>query len=243
VKHVKQFWWIALTVVVAVVPSTLFSWGFFAHKWIHREAIKLLPVPLRSFYESVADSVVEKSVEPDKRRRRVQNEEFHHYIDIDHYGRYPFLEVPRDYQAAVQKYSADTLLSYGDSPWNVARVMDSLTVAMRQGRTKEVVQFSADLGHYVADLHMPLHSSENYDGQRSGNNGIHGRFEWQMIERRIHTLAIRNAFISGARILMTLITKNFLLPPAQLPISKSAPPQKPWRAIGIRRGCAPAARN
>lgn len=188
-KHVKQFWWIALTVVFVVVPSTLFSWGFFAHKWIHREAIKLLPAPLRTFYESVADSVVEKSIEPDQRRRRVKNEEFHHYIDIDHYGRYPFLEVPREYQAAAQKFGADSLLSYGDSPWNVARVMDSLTVAMRQGRTKEVVQFSADLGHYVADLHMPLHSSENYDGQRSGNNGIHGRFEWQMIERfqsRLH---------------------------------------------------------
>jgi hypothetical protein len=183
VKYLKQFWWIALAVIMVVVPSTLFSWGFFAHKWIHRDAIKLLPAPLRTFYESAADSIIEKSIEPDMRRRRVKNEEFHHYIDIDHYGRYPFLEVPRDYLAAAQKFSADTLLRYGDAPWHIAKVMDSLTVAMRQRHVKNIIQFSADLGHYVADLHMPLHSSENYDGQLSGNKGIHGRFEWQMIER------------------------------------------------------------
>jgi hypothetical protein len=189
VKKFSRVWQILFVVIMLAVPSGLWGWGFFAHKWIHREAIKLLPPSLRGFYESAADSIIEKSIEPDTRRRRVKNEEFHHYIDIDHYGRYPFVEMPRDYQAAVQKYSADTLLSYGDAPWHIAQVMDSLIVAMRQGRAKAIIQFSADLGHYVADLHMPLHSSENYDGQRSGNNGIHSRFEWQMIERhqnRIH---------------------------------------------------------
>lgn len=182
-KKLKTFWQIFFIFILLIFPTVIWSWGFVAHKWIHREAIRLLPLPLRGFYQSVADSVIEKATEPDLRRRRVQNEEFHHYIDIDHYGRYPFVEMPRDYHVAAQKFSADTLLKYGDAPWNVARVMDSLIVAMRHGRTKEIVQFSVDLGHYVADLHMPLHSSENYDGQLSGNNGIHSRFEWQMIER------------------------------------------------------------
>jgi len=183
VKQFKKFWQILLSLSILVIPAVLLSWGFFAHQWIHREAIKILPLPLRAFYESAADSVVEKSVDPDRRRRRVKNEEFHHYLDIDHYGRYPFLEMPRDYQAAAQKFSADTLLRYGDAPWHIAKVMDSLTVAMRQKQVKNIIQFSADLGHYVADLHMPLHSSENYDGQMSGNKGIHARFEGQMIER------------------------------------------------------------
>jgi hypothetical protein len=183
VKKQTRLWQIFFAVIILVFPSVIWSWGFFAHKWIHREAIKLLPLPLRGFYQSVADSVVEKATDPDMRRRRVKNEEFHHYIDIDHYGRYPFAEVPRDYQAAAQKFSADTLLSYGDAPWHLARVMDSLTTAMRRGRIKAVIQFSADLGHYVADLHMPLHTSENYDGQMTDNRGIHARFEWHLIER------------------------------------------------------------
>jgi hypothetical protein len=183
VKKLTRFWQISFVLVFLAFPAVIWSWGFFAHKWIHREAIKLLPLPLRGFYQSVADSIIEKAVDPDKRRRRVQNEEFHHYIDIDHYGRYPFIDVPRDYQAAVQKFSADTLLKYGDAPWHIARVTDSLTAAMRQGRTKAIIQFSADLGHYVADLHMPLHTAENYDGQMTNNRGIHARFEWHMIER------------------------------------------------------------
>ena len=174
---------ILCVVVVFIFPSLLWGWGFFAHKWIHREAIKLLPLPPGGFYQSLADSIVEKSTDADTRRRRVKNEEFHHYIDIDHYGHYPFSEVPRDYQAAAQKFSADTLLRYGDAPWHIARLTDSLTAAMRQRRIKAVVQFSADLGHYVADLHMPLHTTENYDGQMTNNRGIHARFEWHMIER------------------------------------------------------------
>jgi hypothetical protein len=197
VKKISRTWQILLVMIILVAPSAIWSWGYFAHKWIHREAIKLLPLPLRGFYESVADSIIEKSIEPDTRRRRVKNEAFHHYIDIDHYGRYPFLEMPRDYQAAVQKYSADTLLSYGDAPWHIARVMDSLIVAMQQSRKKAIIQFSVDLGHYVADLHMPLHSSENYDGQMSGNNGIHSRFEWQMVERHQNRIQFTSSTVDS----------------------------------------------
>jgi len=191
VNKLKWLWQILFVVILLVLPSAIWSWGFLAHKWIHREAIALLPLPLRDFYQSVSDSIVEKSIDPDLRRRRVKNEEFHHYIDIDHYGRYPFLEMPRDYQAAAQKFSADTLMRYGDAPWHIAKVTDSLTAAMRQGRTKAVIQFSADLGHYVADLHMPLHSSVNYDGQMSGNTGIHSRFERHMIERFQNNLYLK----------------------------------------------------
>lgn len=182
-KKTTRLWTIFLIIALLAIPSVIWSWGYFAHKWIHREAIMLLPMPLRNFYQSVADSVIEKSTDPDLRRRRVKNEEFHHYIDIDHYGRFPFMEMPRDYAAAVRKFSADTLLSYGDAPWHIARVTDSLAAAMRAGRKKAIIQFSADLGHYVADLHMPLHTAENYDGKTSGNRGIHARFEWHLVER------------------------------------------------------------
>jgi hypothetical protein len=168
---------------ILLLPSTLLAWGYFAHKWIHREAIPILPEPLRRFYQSVADSVMEKSNAPDLRRKYVQNEEFHHYIDIDYYGRFPFNELPRDYRPAAHKFTADTLLANGDAPWHIAHVLDSLTSAMRNRKIKQIVDLSADLGHYVADLHMPLHTTLNHDGQFSDNTGIHSRFERYMIER------------------------------------------------------------
>ena len=36
-------------------------------------------------------------------------------------------------------------------------------------------------GHYVGDLAMPLHVSENYDGQLSGQEGLHHYFEETMV--------------------------------------------------------------
>jgi hypothetical protein len=101
--------------------------------------------------------------------------------------------VPREYAAAAAKFSADTLLAYGDSPWNIERVFAKLVEAMRVKDTLAIVQLSADLGHYVADLHVPLHTTLNYDGQFTGNRGIHGRFEAMMIER----FADRYAFVPG----------------------------------------------
>ena len=35
---------------------------------------------------------------------------------------------------------------------------------------------------YVADGHMPLHITRNYNGQYSGNHGIHSRYESNMID-------------------------------------------------------------
>jgi hypothetical protein len=40
---------------------------------------------------------------------------------------------------------------------------------------------AADLGHYVGDMHMPLHITRNYNGQYSGQTGVHSRFESNMI--------------------------------------------------------------
>lgn len=171
----------SLLLVAGVSQS--FGWGFFAHRWIHRHAILQLPMPLQAFYQAVADSVVEKSIEPDLRREHDANEQWHHYIDVDHYDDFPFHKLPRAYEAAAAAFSRDTLLAYGDAPWHIDRTLKTLTVAMRLKEKKAIVQLSADLGHYVADLHVPLHTTLNYDGQRSGQHGIHSRFEREMIER------------------------------------------------------------
>lgn len=45
--------------------------------------------------------------------------------------------------------------------------------------------FAADLGHYVADGHMPLHLTRNYKGQFTDNTGIRSRYECGMIKTYI----------------------------------------------------------
>jgi hypothetical protein len=39
------------------------------------------------------------------------------------------------------------------------------------------------LSHYVADAHMPLHAIVNYDGQLTGQQGVHARFESDLFVR------------------------------------------------------------
>jgi hypothetical protein len=36
---------------------------------------------------------------------------------------------------------------------------------------------------YIADLHMPLHTTLNYDGQLTGQQGVHRRFETELPQR------------------------------------------------------------
>jgi hypothetical protein len=53
--------------------------------------------------------------------------------------------------------------------WNVTMayqdMMEKLTQAFKEKRKSEILFIAADLGHYIADAHMPLHTSDNHDGQ------------------------------------------------------------------------------
>ena len=176
-------------VVVFGLTRSLFGWGFWAHKEINRAAIDALPETLRAFFRAHADSIIENSIRPDLRRNSVEREQYYHYIDIDRYGKYPFPELPHDITMAMEKFGAegavgaDSVLKNGIVPWRIAELVDSLTDAMREERVEEAVFYAADLGHYVADIHMPLHTTENYDGQLTGHKGVHWRFETGITER------------------------------------------------------------
>jgi hypothetical protein len=52
--------------------------------------------------------------------------------------------------------------------WNVTMAYpryDGKIDTSIQGKRKSEILFIADLGHYIADAHMPLHTSDNHDGQ------------------------------------------------------------------------------
>lgn len=177
---------IRLSVIVAVLllpARPVGGWGFWAHIEIHRHAITALPAGVREFFSAHADSIVEKSVVPDLRRQEDDREQYYHYIDIDRYGAYPFTELPRVLAAAEAKYGADSVQKNGLVPWRVADLQGRLSEAMKTKNARNIVHYAADLGHYVADIHMPLHTTENYDGQLTGQVGIHWRFETAVPER------------------------------------------------------------
>lgn len=159
-----------------------FCWGFYAHKEINYHAVFLLPPALLSFYKPHIDFITEHAVDPDKRRYAVNNEAPRHYIDLNRYGTYPFTELPRNWNAATEKFGEDSLAAHGIVPWWVQTMLLRLTRAFSEKNHAAILKLSAEIGHYISDAHVPLHAHSNYNGQQTGQHGIHGLWESRIPE-------------------------------------------------------------
>lgn len=183
---IKYFRWLLILAgsifVIGLLYRAAFSWGFWAHKEINRQAIESLPTPPKDFFSANAAYIIEHSIEPDQRRSNDKSEQFYHYLDIDRYGTYPFSELPRQYDTAVKKYGVDSVRKNGLLPWRIVEMTEKLSEAMKVRKKEDILLYASDLGHYIADAHVPLHATENYDGQFSGQLGIHSRFESRLPE-------------------------------------------------------------
>ncbi len=161
------------------------QWGFFGHKRINRIAVFTLPPEMFGFYKEHIEFVTEHAVDPDKRRYAVEGEAQCHYIDLDHYykpGENPFQIMPRKWKDAVSKFTEDTLQTYGIVPWHISVMKSKLQRAFESKNVDLILKYSADIGHYIADAHVPLHTTENYNGQLTGQKGIHGLWESRLVE-------------------------------------------------------------
>ena len=133
-------------------------------------------------YKPNINFITEHAVDPDMRRYAIAQEGARHFIDIDHYGKYPFTSLPRKWNDAVVKFSDDTLQKYGIVPWWIQNVLYRLTEAFKQKDQGKILKLSAEIGHYVADAHVPLHANSNHNGQLTGQQGIHAFWESRVPE-------------------------------------------------------------
>jgi len=171
-----------LLFLLLILYQQSFCWGFYAHKKINYYAVFLLPPEMIAFYKQNIDFLSEHAVDPDKRRYAVKEEGARHYIDIDHYGTYPFNELPHNWDSAVTKFSIETIQQNGIVPWWLQTMAYRLTEAFKQKNVSGILKLSAEIGHYLADAHVPLHASSNHNGQLTGQRGIHGFWESRIPE-------------------------------------------------------------
>ncbi len=237
-------------------------WGFFGHRRINRLAIFTLPPPLIGFYKKNIEFITEHAVDPDKRRYASKFEAIRHYIDLDHWGTFPFDNLPRKWVDALMKFTdvyvvqnqdtiqimgadivdysnkkiletplgklskrqyksfiynnifpqyyqenwviaqdslqklfgdkwkypnaiiiaKDRISSEGIVPYYLPRIEKRLTRAMKNMDINQVLELSADIGHYIADAHVPLHTTQNYNGQMTHQYGIHAFWESRIPE-------------------------------------------------------------
>jgi hypothetical protein len=242
------------------------EWGFWGHRRINRMAVFTLPPEMIIFYKKNIEYITEHAVDPDKRRYATRHEAVRHYIDIDHWGTYPFEDLPRNFDDAVMKYaevnvintSGDTISleqedidgqlymqltlgsesfkvlyekgyksffrknimsnyyeeewridcdslcelfgqpmgsldcssayaidhfsGYGISPYYLPVIQNRLTEAFLQKNIPSILRLSAEIGHYIGDAHVPLHTTENYNGQLTDQVGIHAFWESRIPE-------------------------------------------------------------
>lgn len=158
------------------------SWGFHAHKTIHKHATHTLPIEISAFFQVHANELTDRSVQADKRRYTDTTEACKHYIDIDLYGVSPFDSVPEKWFDAKEKFTEDTLKSRGILPWIINWEYKNLVWAMDSGSTEQVIRHAADLGHYISDACVPLHTTYNYNGQFTNQKGIHALWESRIPE-------------------------------------------------------------
>lgn len=250
------------------------DWGFFGHRRINRLAVFTLPPELIPMYKHHIEYVTEHAVDPDKRRYATKHEAVRHYIDIDHWGTYPFDNIPRSWLGVLQKYTdfyaitdngdtlkladyeqsdwsreemiwrgqglaqltqqtelpikgdyyrnfflekilpnyyedewlidplyinaliapaalpssvsnilaVDRFSEYGILPYHLVKMQRRLTQAFVDRDASKIIQLSAEFGHYLGDAHVPLHTTENYNGQLTNQIGIHGFWESRIPE-------------------------------------------------------------
>jgi hypothetical protein len=191
----------AAVLVAALVPAPASAWGTEAHRYIMGRAIDLLPPELKPFFEHYRAEIVIRSVDPDTWRAAGWEDDPNHFIDfgMKELGVYPFPDLPREYGAALAKFGQATLNRVGRLPWREEEEFGNLRRAF-EGFTRDVpyapgdvALFAAIASHYMQDAHQPFHGSVNYDGQLTGNHGIHARFERDLFERFQSRLTVNPA--------------------------------------------------
>ena len=160
------------------------AWGFSVHRHIHGAAVDALEEPLHGWFAPHRDWLHDHAVDADKRKRMLPKEAPKHYVDLDapalacldSLGASPW------FSSALQACNEDTLWAYGVLPWNIEWTYRRLVDAMVEGCADDLLRAASDLGHYAADAHVPLHTCVNYNGQLTGQKGIHGLWETRLPE-------------------------------------------------------------
>jgi hypothetical protein len=172
-----------LVLAALVAPGSSFAWGENSERLITNKAIDTLPAEMQGFFSGnrrflvghVSAPVEAESSDPAERRNG--------FIQLDHYGQFPFAALPRSYSAALLKYGRKTLETYGLLPWEIGTYSQKLTMSLRDRNWEEVKLNAALLAHYVAAAHDPFNTTINFDGKLSDQPGVNERFSTGLVDR------------------------------------------------------------
>jgi S1/P1 Nuclease len=166
--------------LLQAIPAAGWAWGSRGHQIINRAAVEALPQPLRAWFQARVEYLVEHASDPDLLAHSDPEERPHHYTDADAYDQFPFARLRR--QFVVQRRPPTAFeMRQGTAIWEIDIFTRRLEEDFRGRRWRRANHDAVFLAHYAGDITQPLHTTKNYDGQFTGQRGVHSRFETEMV--------------------------------------------------------------
>lgn len=182
-SQLKKFFFSAI--VLLSLSVILISWGATGHSKISESSSLSFNQQMEDFQAWIV-FLRDHASDPDYRKDTDPTEGPKHYIDIDNYSEFIANGyIPQTLDSVIAIHGYAFVQDNGFLPWATETSFDSLRSCLQRHDFAKAKIFAADLGHYVADGHMPLHITKNYNGQNTGNTGIHSRYESTMINAHI----------------------------------------------------------
>jgi hypothetical protein len=173
-----------LAAVLLAASPLARAWGGRGQRLIADKAVETLPPDIRGFFEANHDFLSRHVIDPlDMLAKNPLSERRNHFLYLDHYGRFPFDALPRNYKEAVAKFTKSKLEASGVLPWQIGVYSQKLTAALRDHDWEQARLAAAYLAAYVAQAHDPFHTTENFDGHLSGQPGVELRFGSSLVGR------------------------------------------------------------
>ncbi len=176
-----------LIVILLLSTLNIFPWGDKGHKLISKMAVDFFPPEMQAF-KQWKDYLEQHAPDPDYRKKEDKTEGPKHFIDIDFYKEYNTGSMVEDEKKLIEEYGEKEVVHTGILPWATLETFQNLTKAFKDGNKAEALRYAADLGHYVADGHQPMHTVMNYNGQLTDQKGVHARYEITMVDEHLNDL-------------------------------------------------------
>jgi S1/P1 Nuclease len=199
-RHMKKHNLLSLVLVSLTLLSTdALAWGRRGHQIVGENAALLVSAEKEAgflrdhsfdfgYYANVPDFIW-------KRPATYGVERNEHYIDLEIFQRefakhpevtHPFALSRKEFETKFPEIKPEAGRAY----WRIREMNEQLTALSKEpsGPARQKLQekwlvLAGTLAHYIGDLGMPLHVSENHDGQLSEQKGVHSYFEEVIVDQ------------------------------------------------------------
>ncbi len=197
--------YITLVLFFVLFSPQSIAWGKRGHQIIGEGAALIVSSePGWGFMRSISFDFGYYANVPDfiwKKPATYESEKAEHFMDLEIFDRAfkDKTDLGKPFELSRAEFEAkfpEVKLMAGRAYWRIQELVKALEVASDKlralpdttmGKPRHELQerwllIAGPLAHYVGDLSMPLHVTENYDGQMTEQKGIHRYFEEHMVD-------------------------------------------------------------